>query len=63
VKRKWSVQKDTRLPPDERLFKVSSLTVASYYWFSGAEDAFEASSGSSSSVPSSAWLSILSPTL
>ena len=29
-----SIKKDIRLPPNERLFKVTSLTIASLHWFS-----------------------------
>ena len=54
-------KKDIRLPPDERLFKVASLTVASPH-FLASGDALETSSDSSFLPSWVASMSIFSPT-
>ena len=55
-------KKDIRLPPDERLFKVTSLTVASPHCFLASEDAMGTSSDSSFLPSWVASMSIFSPT-
>ena len=54
-------KKDIRLPPDERLFKVTSLTVASSHCFTASEDALGTSSDSSFSLSSGSSMSVFSP--
>ena len=54
-------KKGVRLPPDERLFKVTNLTVASSHCFTASEDALGTSSDSSFSLSSGSSMSIFSP--
>ena len=59
---KYNNKKDIRLPSDERLFKVTSLTVASPYCFPASQDAMGTSSDSSFLHSWVSSMSIFSPT-